>query len=132
MIRRPPRSTRTYTLFPYTTLFRSVGVREIGGEGCEAEAHDMAVRIDDPRDEGPALAVEPEVHGLGSPVASRVAILYAPIVADQHRISSNHIFILVQRFAFYVVDDRFRSLFLGTEQGRQSGKTLTSSFTFLI
>src|SRR3546814_2178981 len=26
MIRRPPRSTRTYTLFPYTTLFRSFGV----------------------------------------------------------------------------------------------------------
>src|SRR3546814_4489111 len=24
MVRRPPRSTRTYTLFPYTTLFRSV------------------------------------------------------------------------------------------------------------
>src|SRR3546814_2667733 len=24
---RPPRSTRTYTLFPYTTLFRSVGQR---------------------------------------------------------------------------------------------------------
>src|SRR3546814_15440505 len=23
MIRRPPRSTQTYTLFPYTTLFRS-------------------------------------------------------------------------------------------------------------
>src|SRR3546814_11153312 len=27
MIRRPPRSTRTDTLFPYTTLFRSVGVQ---------------------------------------------------------------------------------------------------------
>src|SRR3546814_13055465 len=27
MIRRPPRSTRTDTLFPYTTLFRSVAVR---------------------------------------------------------------------------------------------------------
>src|SRR3546814_16190665 len=25
IIRRPPRSTRTYTLFPYTTLFRSDG-----------------------------------------------------------------------------------------------------------
>src|SRR3546814_19673266 len=25
MLRRPPRSTRTDTLFPYTTLFRSVG-----------------------------------------------------------------------------------------------------------
>src|SRR3546814_4053689 len=33
MIRRPPRSTRTDTLFPYTTLFRSNG-REVyeGGE----------------------------------------------------------------------------------------------------
>src|SRR3546814_15172759 len=27
MIRRPPRSTRTDTLFPYTTLFRSTRVR---------------------------------------------------------------------------------------------------------
>src|SRR3546814_914561 len=27
MIRRPPRSTRTYTLFPYTTLFRSKAVQ---------------------------------------------------------------------------------------------------------
>src|SRR3546814_12114611 len=28
MIRRPPRSTRTDTLFPYTTLFRSHGLDE--------------------------------------------------------------------------------------------------------
>src|SRR3546814_4471669 len=28
MIRRPPRSTRTDTLFPYTTLFRSLGFRQ--------------------------------------------------------------------------------------------------------
>src|SRR3546814_3133084 len=33
MIRRPPRSTRTDTLFPYTTLFRS----EIGGDDLEDE-----------------------------------------------------------------------------------------------
>src|SRR3546814_2032006 len=33
MIRRPPRSTRTDTLFPYTTLFRSdvVGKEEVDG-----------------------------------------------------------------------------------------------------
>src|SRR3546814_18165645 len=30
MIRRPPRSTRTDTLFPYTTLFRSVRMVEAG------------------------------------------------------------------------------------------------------
>src|SRR3546814_11273672 len=29
MIRRPPKSTRTDTLFPYTTLFRSNGTRLI-------------------------------------------------------------------------------------------------------
>src|SRR3546814_10041401 len=34
MIRRPPRSTRTDTLFPYTTLFRSVG----GGVAWVAQA----------------------------------------------------------------------------------------------
>src|SRR3546814_15989218 len=31
MIRRPPRSTRTDTLFPYTTLFRSIGSSGTGG-----------------------------------------------------------------------------------------------------
>src|SRR3546814_8186026 len=31
MMRRPPRSTRTDTLFPYTTLFRSV-CRHLGGQ----------------------------------------------------------------------------------------------------
>src|SRR6056297_3757203 len=30
MMRRPPRSTRTDTLFPYTTLFRSVHARTRG------------------------------------------------------------------------------------------------------
>src|SRR3546814_7857685 len=35
MIRRPPRSTRTDTLFPYTTLFRStVGRAEGHGASC--------------------------------------------------------------------------------------------------
>src|SRR3546814_18084951 len=32
MIRRPPRSTRTDTLFPYTTLFRSCAVIGIAHE----------------------------------------------------------------------------------------------------
>src|SRR3546814_17815107 len=31
MIRRPPRSTRTDTLFPYTTLFRSHGANALSG-----------------------------------------------------------------------------------------------------
>src|SRR3546814_20519585 len=31
MIRRPPRSTRTDTLFPYTTLFLSKGIETVNG-----------------------------------------------------------------------------------------------------
>src|SRR3546814_16670753 len=40
MIRRPPRSTRTDTLFPYTTLFRSEADRPILGRGvCLGRVH---------------------------------------------------------------------------------------------
>src|SRR3546814_1198569 len=35
MIRRPPRSTRTDTLFPYTTLFRSVALPAFHGGNME-------------------------------------------------------------------------------------------------
>src|SRR3546814_9767099 len=40
MIRRPPRSTRTYTLFPYTTLFRSLS--RDAGEGIGGKAREPA------------------------------------------------------------------------------------------
>src|SRR3546814_2764329 len=35
MIRRPPRSTRTDTLFPYTTLFRSADPRHLLGKALK-------------------------------------------------------------------------------------------------
>src|SRR5213594_2009781 len=34
MTRRPPRSTQAFTLFPYTTLFRSLGPNAAGAESC--------------------------------------------------------------------------------------------------
>src|SRR3546814_10995735 len=46
MIRRPPRSTRTDTLFPYTTLFRSHAIDELRDPRRKARiveaAHDRA------------------------------------------------------------------------------------------
>src|SRR3546814_18736848 len=39
MIRRPPRSTRTDTLFPYTTLFRSYGAGELVSGAAGAKRH---------------------------------------------------------------------------------------------
>src|SRR3546814_15485771 len=49
MIRRPPISTRTDTLFPYPTLFRSPGQRHAkigdeGGDTAKEEQHDDSER----------------------------------------------------------------------------------------
>src|SRR3546814_5555551 len=56
MIRRPPRSTRTDTLFPYTTLFRSedhhgVLVEAAAPEDVE-QASDLLVEVGDVREVG--------------------------------------------------------------------------------
>src|SRR3546814_19118469 len=75
MIRRPPRSTRTYTLFPYTTLFRSrvaeafvpdldrmaqrQAVLRFGEEvekGCEIVAVELFRRHELPQDRPDAVA----------------------------------------------------------------------------
>src|SRR3546814_13660271 len=47
MIRRPPRSTRTDTLFPYTTLFRSVIERQL--DNINVGAKNIGIRIVDLR-----------------------------------------------------------------------------------
>src|SRR3546814_2644861 len=44
MIRRPPRSTRTDTLFPYTTLFRSIDPSDPTFELVQLVAKSVAVR----------------------------------------------------------------------------------------
>src|SRR3546814_4133849 len=43
MIRRPPTSTRTDTLFPYTTLFRSRRLGPIGGADLAQQIVDMTL-----------------------------------------------------------------------------------------
>src|SRR3546814_4712484 len=47
MIRRPPRSTRTDTLFPYTTLFRSALPGLSGDVGGVGEALPLRLEIGD-------------------------------------------------------------------------------------
>src|SRR3546814_948933 len=49
MIRRPPRSTRTDTLFPYTTLFRSLyaaAARALNGARIVAGPHDKVTGLE--------------------------------------------------------------------------------------
>src|SRR3546814_3799140 len=45
MIRRPPRSTRTYTLLPYPTLFRSTNTDSCGDHPAPERARDMVNRV---------------------------------------------------------------------------------------
>src|SRR3546814_4957045 len=71
MIRRPPRSTRTDTLFPYTTLFRSAGHSLARLHGLVR--HEAGVRVVPAQ---PALGLAEEMHrrvpaaGVGDQVRS--------------------------------------------------------------
>src|SRR3546814_10096172 len=58
MIRRPPRSTRTDTLFPYTTLFRSLARRKVfSADGTlVAEDHEAWLAQEVARDLGNVAA----------------------------------------------------------------------------
>src|SRR3546814_9673278 len=70
MIRRPPRSTRTDTLFPYTTLFRSPGaLPEAGGRAARGLLHGSAAGMSAER---PAATMAPR-PAVPSDAASRLA-----------------------------------------------------------
>src|SRR3546814_2347435 len=60
MIRRPPRSTRTDTLFPYTTLFRSEVPKVVVEEATEPAGHPSDVA----HDLNAAEAFDREAHEL--------------------------------------------------------------------
>src|SRR3546814_9391594 len=62
MIRRPPRSTRTDTLFPYTTLFRSVRAedRPASGAARRAAAEDPQHHLFPGRYPASVLADDPQ------------------------------------------------------------------------
>src|SRR3546814_13604255 len=70
MIRRPPRSTRTDTLFPYTTLFRSPASpasRFHRGSGIPGD--DVAGVLD--RRHGPGSRCAVQLHRPAKPLAQR-------------------------------------------------------------
>src|SRR3546814_4873577 len=81
MIQRPPRSTRTDTLFPYTTLFRSDVVVRIVDQVADCalwrdqldpQVADVAVREGDLGDRRLDPDVGADRHGLADP--GRVAV----------------------------------------------------------
>src|SRR3546814_1471621 len=79
MIRRPPRSTRTDTHFPYTTLFRSIGRGALVRGGIVRRAGRVARRVMglalDPQHDQPAQHQRSEEHT--SELQSLMRISYA-------------------------------------------------------
>src|SRR3546814_13367411 len=87
MIRRPPRSTRTDTLFPYTTLFRSDVGRAIGRHrehqqrDREVDQHGM-----DGLHDGPSRWLQ--FQSLYRPVSTNAANTI--FFGEDHVVRSNH------------------------------------------
>src|SRR3546814_7665901 len=80
MMRRPPRSTRTDTLFPYTTLFRSRDkaraiVKAVeGGKDLTAAAREAGPNIGNVQAIGGSRA---ELGQNGQPVPPELALLFS-------------------------------------------------------
>src|SRR3546814_16101346 len=76
MIRRPPRSTRTDTLFPYTTLFRSLELELAAEEGVAAAGVDHVARA-----EGQRIAVgAPRMHQRRAAVGAELDALHLDLL----------------------------------------------------
>src|SRR3546814_9370926 len=79
MIRRPPRSTRTDTLFPYTTLFRSTNIRRMVDSGASIvaltrrDAEAIGIDVD-------SLPIGGMARTAGGDVAMRTVMLDSVVV----------------------------------------------------
>src|SRR3546814_904543 len=93
MIRRPPRSTRTDTLFPYTTLFRSIDLRKwLKGKRyfslCHADPVVFDLQLAAPlgggkRSQEDGAAAGRELDGIRQEVEQDLA--QPGVVGEQHR-----------------------------------------------
>src|SRR3546814_19579464 len=73
MIRRPPRSTRTDTLFPYTTLFRSDPVRKTNRGSLPAHLERIEQIVDVESNACPCCGGA--LHQIGEDVAERLDVV---------------------------------------------------------
>src|SRR3546814_17786576 len=100
MIRRPPRSTRTDTLFPYTTLFRSFHPRR-GGDRCRhmglvvhvepadlgfgRERHSLLLRLEEARLDPVGQAIPDDRAGEAGQDGDGLGPLFSPPASGMGR-----------------------------------------------
>src|SRR3546814_11325013 len=122
MIRRPPRSTRTATLFPYTTLFRSRTGDETAGqhEGGDGAAGDRPRRdaFGPVPEQGRDRAEEQADDGRGDERAQADAALRGREIAFDRAAEAFGL----ARFLPEGLDDLHRAGLRGRQIGRASGR----------
>src|SRR3546814_7871306 len=100
MIRRPPRSTRTYTLFPYTTRFRSREIarhrhaerRRDGGRAVR-RAERVVLALRPPGEAGQAAALTECADPVAPPRQDLMRIGLVPDIPEDRkstRLNSSH------------------------------------------
>src|SRR3546814_10031971 len=105
MIRRPPRSTRTDTLFPYTTLFRSLpAASEVDIMAKEGSRGALGAKVDALEKDGKlstgihwpffknADATDPAVAGIWGALKGSVLTIFIAFLIDRKstRLNSSH------------------------------------------
>src|SRR3546814_15362385 len=132
MIRRPPRSTRTDTLCPYTTRSRSIAAREqqrvaravrhleaIGYALQHRRTRLRTARFDEAQVACRALAVEREVHLTHPAPDAPFAELFAEGSGFQRPSPSHRPLSPSIRFITYLTRNRRHSLQIGTASFRE-------------
>src|SRR3546814_13702449 len=117
MIRRPPRSTRTDTLFPYTTLFRSDAGTQRGDQGADLRGREHAV-------EARALDVEDfsaqRQHRLVLAVAALLGRAAGRVTLDDEQLAERRVLFLAVGELAGQAGDVECALAPGQEIGRAS------------
>src|SRR3546814_6031221 len=113
MIRRPPRSTRTDTLFPYTTLFRS---------NEEGQSVQLAQLFDHGREDDPPIVVIAKLFGRAELPARGVVALGAEIVAE----AAVELFVEPGRIGLVISDEAGFAFVLGKDDDAGMGPGLRS------
>jgi hypothetical protein len=104
---------------PAERLLEAVGVGEVELEGVEAEAHDMAMGVDQAGNQRPAAAVEQILGPFRPAIATVEQLLHPPVVADHDAGEADQAAIGSDRVAVDIVDQRIGKRRGGREQGGQ-------------
>ena len=83
---------------------KAIGSGQIERQQLKAKAHDMAVRINQARQQGCAAPIEAEIELLGKPVFLGQQLGDFAIRAHQHRVEPDDLAVLIKRDAVDILD----------------------------